>query len=185
MTILEDRPQQYADPQLETLKRRNRFLIITVVMLVVGVLALGAWVIYDVTAGSDTPTNAEIEQLLDDYNAALGPEAGEGFDVDAYRAVVTDDFVLNIFYYRQFGEQLALDSESLAFNEISLASRWHLVEASDPLVIGEGPWVASRIDHWNDPATEEPTISTYVIVDEDGTLKVVAKYAVTLGSQVE
>ena len=105
MTALTDRPQPTETPGTDRLRGRNRVLTITVLVLAVAVLALGAWVIYDLTTESETTGNASIEEVLGDYRSAMGENFGESLDPEAYQAVTTDDFVLHRYTYRQFGDQ--------------------------------------------------------------------------------
>lgn len=58
MTNLTDRPHQVDTAQLGGMERRNRVLTITVVTLAIGLLALGAWAIYDLTAEPNDPSSS-------------------------------------------------------------------------------------------------------------------------------
>ena len=181
MTTLEDRNQQADAPLLDTLHRRNRALIIAVTISSVALLVLAAWVIYDLSTGSDSKTNAEITRLLDDYTAALGPGETDAWNPGAFQGLVTDDFAVEERYYRQFGDTLARHDDVLALDEISVSSTWQLREASDSLVTGDGPWVAARVDNWGDSKSDGWGIGVFVIVDDNGTLKVAEKYWVGIG----
>lgn len=181
MTALEDRPQQVDAPILDSLERRNRVLTITVTILTVALLALAAWVIYDLSTGSDSTGNAEITQLLDDYTAALGPGDADTWDPNALRDLVTDDFAVEERYYRQFGDTLARSFDTFPLDELTVSSTWQLREASAPVVTGEGPWVAAMIDNWGNSDTDSWGLGVFVIVDDNGTLKVASKYWIGIG----
>ena len=67
MTALTDRPKEAGD--LKKVEGRNRFLVITVIVMAVALVGLGTWVIYD---QATTGVDGEIQQVLDDYLAAWG-----------------------------------------------------------------------------------------------------------------
>ena len=74
------------DKQILTLKKRDRRLAWLAGILAVAVVGLGIWLTMELTSGSsESAATAEIEQLLDDYNAAWNSA-----DADAYLALLTD-----------------------------------------------------------------------------------------------
>ena len=185
MTTFKDRPQHVDTPPIDTLERRSRILTITVTILSAVVLVLGAWIVNDLSTGSDSPTNAAITQLLDDYTAALGPGAAEAWDAKAFGNVVTDDFAIGEFYYRLFGDTLAKSTDTFEMDEISLSSTWELRETSEPVITGDGPWIAAKIDNWGDSKSDGWGIGVFVVVDDNGTLKVADKYWIGIGIATE
>jgi len=63
MSAVTDRPPPVDVAQFDRLWRRNRGLTIIVVMLAVGLLALGAWVIYDLTTEPANSYDKERKRL--------------------------------------------------------------------------------------------------------------------------
>ena len=67
------------DHKLEDAHRTNRWLIAAVVVLAIAVVALGAWVVTDLTATSDAEVPAEIATMLNGYTAAWNDYDGDAF----------------------------------------------------------------------------------------------------------
>jgi hypothetical protein len=67
------------DHRLEEAHRRNRWLIAAVVVLAIAVIALGAWVVTDLTATSATEVPAEISTMLDGYTGTWNDYDGDAF----------------------------------------------------------------------------------------------------------
>lgn len=169
MTATTDRPQHTERPEADRLKGRNRVLTITVVVLAVALLGLGAWVIYDLTTESETTGNAEIEQLLSDYRSAVGENVGESLDPEASRAVTTDDFVLHEYTYRQFGDQFDAWYEPHPVHAVQGNLNWQWDPMQAPVIAGEGPWFLSVVENVTGTENRLVGTATYVIVDEGGT----------------
>jgi hypothetical protein len=70
---------------------RSRILTTTVVVLAVVVLGLGAWTVYGMSSTAETAVTAEVQRVVDDYLAAWN-----SFDGEAFRELVTDDYVLDM-----------------------------------------------------------------------------------------
>ncbi len=70
---------QEVDHKLEDAHRVNRWLIAAVAVLSVALIAMGAWVISDLTATSENAVPADIAEMLDDYTAAWNAGDGEAF----------------------------------------------------------------------------------------------------------
>jgi hypothetical protein len=178
MTALTDRPDQVNADQLHQVERRNRLLTITVVVLVLAAVGLGSWIIYDATTDREASVTAEIDQLLDDYISAVSTN-----DAPAYLAVVTDDFVVNDILYYQVGGTFVrgLSSETLDLLVPSMeaaVTEWQFELVGDPIVTGEGPWYVSLVENARNTTEENHRyvgVSTYVVVDDDGTLLVAEK----------
>jgi len=188
MTALTDRPDQVNADQLHQAERRNRLLTITVVVLVLAVFGLGSWIIYDATTDREASVTAEIDQLLDDYISAVSAN-----DAPAYLAVVTDDFVVNDILYYQVGGTLvrSLSSETLDLVATSLefaVTEWQFELVGEPIVTGEGPWYVSLVENARNTTEENHRyvgVSTYVVVDDDGTLLVAEKTWIGARLEVE
>lgn len=67
------------DHKLEEAHRTNRWLIAAVVVLAIAVVALGAWVVTDLTATSATEVPAEISTMLDGYSGTWNDYDGDAF----------------------------------------------------------------------------------------------------------
>jgi uncharacterized membrane protein len=80
------------DHELEEAHRANRWLIAAVVVLVVAVVALGAWVVNDLTSTSETAPPAEVQALVDDFQAAWN-----AYDGDALAGFVDETEFLHVY----------------------------------------------------------------------------------------
>lgn len=143
-----------------------RTLRVWVASLVVLVLGLGAWLIYDLAVPSQTAVSGEIQNLLDDYNAAANAADGE-----AFLALVTDDY----FFESPDGRISATQQASLITYQYS-AYDFTVEQRGEPIMMGDGPWFVATPNHveavgWPDEGIDG--ISTFEIVDVGGgTLKV-------------
>ena len=75
------------DHKLDEAHRTNRWLIAAVVVLAIALVALGAWVISDLTTSSTAEPPAEVQALLADYNASWNV-----YDGDAFLGTVGDGY---------------------------------------------------------------------------------------------
>jgi hypothetical protein len=151
------------DKQILTLKKRDRRLAWLAGILAVAVVGLGIWLTMELTSGSsETAATAEIEQLLDDYNAAWNDA-----DPDAYLALLTDDYTNETAQYGVFtGPELAADFDPVLNR---------LEQISEYTMIGTGPWfvtVASHHDSTPPRFEGADSVSVIKIVEENGTLKI-------------
>jgi hypothetical protein len=186
MTSVSDQPRVDA-VDVDRLRRRSRVLTAAVVVLAVVVISLGVWVVYDTTAAQGTAAPADIEQLIGGYFAAANEN-----DADAADALVTDEFVVYEMIMPMWREaDGSFDTGSLAqarwkelsrqeflngFNLAPLVDA-HVERVGDPVVVGEGPWLAAQAYRWQTPGDiSNPEgyhgISVYTIVAEDGTLRI-------------
>jgi heme A synthase len=67
------------DHKLEVAHRTNRWLVAAVVVLAIAVVALGAWVVNDLTATAATEVPAEITTLVDSYTGTWNEYDGDAF----------------------------------------------------------------------------------------------------------
>jgi hypothetical protein len=67
------------DHKLEEAHRTNRWLIAAVVVLAIAVVALGAWVVNDLTATSATEVPTDIATMLEGYTGAWDDYDGDAF----------------------------------------------------------------------------------------------------------
>ena len=153
-------------PPAETTGRadhNNRGLIITIVVLAIALLALGAWAIYQQTAESETAAPAAVEELLADYYSAFN-----NYDGEAILALTTEGFVHDNGFrtYDQTG-MAALVSGALQ------GVGFRVEKVGDPIVAGDGPYYVAEVNHLTDASeATEHGISTFVVVDTSDGLKI-------------
>lgn len=153
-------------PQIETLdtKAGNRRFITAIGVLVVAVLALGAWVVYDQISEQETAAPAEVRDFLDEYHAAWN-----NYDGAAFLALTTEDYVFD-----SGGAVFDRDAMATTISGSGRAQNFTSEIIGDPVISGDGPTyyvaVVNRLDsslYTTD--IERGGISTFVLVDgEDG-----------------
>jgi hypothetical protein len=144
--------------EIERLQGRIRGLTMTVVLLAIALLGLGAWIIYDSVAGSDTAVTGDIETLLDDYAAAWN-----NYDSEAFLALVTDDYT-----FEGAGEVNTADEEALGIAQLG-AYDWNVTITGDRVIAGDGPtYVALQTNQVTSTAGDMDGISVFTIVETDG-----------------
>ena len=160
--------------------RRNRGLLVAVVVLAAAVVALVGWIVYDQT---NSTVDAEVQQLLDDHR-----EAWMTGDVEALRAITTDaysydevvyindpfdGFKLNFKYTGDFDDAVAdleRGGNTITRGEVA---RWTIEQVGDPIVRTDGPArLVSVNETWVTGALHALAQSQYVLVEEDGQLKI-------------
>ncbi len=173
MTVLADREE--AAESLD-LKRRNRFLVISVVLL--GVVAIGlGFLAFAGNSGSAPP--ADVMQVVDDYNNAILDQ-----DPVAWEATITDDWYYGSNYYGQRG---FLDVESseptiTSYKGMMEFYEWSYEPITEAISSGDGPWIVTMQQRWiNESANAGNRIahdgfSTYVVIDQQGVKRVSAAY---------
>ena len=111
---------------------------------------------------NDNAVSSDVQEVLDAYSASYN-EA----DADAFLAVVTDDFT-----FRSEFDELDAAGQAAAIDELG-AVGWSTEQTGDGIMVGEGPWYVSyptTID--DDMRNPIEGISTVIVVDDSGTLKV-------------
>ncbi len=170
MTTLIDREEQtftdrpVHDPKVDTLRTRNRFLIIALAIVTAAFVALGTWTLVDRSGSSDVAPTAEIQQLLDDYEAAWND-----YDGAAFLALVTDGYGFEIS-----GTTTGAATQALYIDNMGSTS-WHVTQVGDAISAGDGPYYVALVD--NLTAVDYPVdgvdgVSIVTVVDDGGTLKV-------------
>ena len=170
MTISLDRPpaaEMLRDEQ-KPLRNQNRWLKIAVAVLALVALAFGAVLAYNLASGDDSAAPDEVTRILDDFSTANAEN-----DVDLMRSIITDDYVQTIDFYRP-GELSPAFTSVGPFSESSTSRLTYQVERfGDPIVTGDGPWVVSVGETWMpDTFNRDSGTATYVIVDDEGALKI-------------
>jgi hypothetical protein len=153
---------------------RSRTLITAVAVLASVVLVLGAWVVYDQVTEPAMP--GDVQQVIDDYLRAW-----EERDEAAIRAT-TDDFVINEYIYREDADtgEIALyehivdDIDGVVMRGFNYT--WENAQYGQPLVVGDGPWVVTVEENWVYTMQHYDGLAHYIVVDEEGTLKVANHY---------
>ena len=163
-------PQVHTDAEFEREHRRNRGLIITVIILAIVALGLGAALIYQTTTSEALP--AEVEQALDNYIGAW-----EAADTDAFLASVTDDYMITEYIYIESGDSAdplkfsfkIYDDDPAITAEMGVAGADYTVERGEAFVVmGDGPWFVSFEETWTAGPNTMPGVATYLVELVDG-----------------
>jgi hypothetical protein len=166
-----------APERVDATDGNNRWLVVTIVALAVGLVALGAWVLYDQAAEPEMAAPAAVRELMDDYHAAWN-----NYDGDAFLAAVTENY--------SFDNGITTYGRSYVSSMISgmnKASNVKLERIGDLVVIGDGatvaPWAGivayyvatvnrtDRVESGGD-VVDGAGISTFVVVDTGDGLKI-------------
>ena len=198
MTSTTRRPQRHTDEEFDKEHRKSNGLIITVIVLAILLLALGAWVIYDANtsdsadAGSAAGTAAgtmpaEVEAAIDSYIAAWENPSG-----DAFLASVTEDFVINEYIYFEYTDGVRLqdiqsydDPEYVAQSAFDPAFPWIVGRGDMIAITGTGPWYVSFPETWQVESNVLEGIATYMLIDVDGAVKVKNHYWVGISEMIQ
>lgn len=114
-----------------TLERQVRTLRIPLFILAALVLAMGAWIIYDLVQDSTFAPTSEINELVDDYMAAWNE-----YDGDAFLATTREGYTFRSNMTGTFDRD-----EQLFAIEYTLPSLgWQAEMVGDPIVVGGAPW---------------------------------------------
>jgi hypothetical protein len=146
--------------QLETAKRNNRWLIFTVVVLAVALVALGAWVMYDQASQPETAATADINALYDDYVAAWMDA-----DTEAFFDVTTEDYALN-----SFGMSIPRAEQA---NTIATSGDLQLERVGDLVVMAEGPdYFVAAAEQITLRGVDYVGVSAYRVIETEEGLKI-------------
>ena len=166
MTGIDSHPERVDVGQIPPAGGRKRS--ITVMVLVIGLIGLGTWVVYDQTRVPETAVTEEIQRVVDDYLATWNSSDGE-----AFLGLVTIDYALHMTSGSVSITQRAAEaSEMLKGLE---AREWNEAVIGEPIMTGNGPWFVSVVEHFTAPGygpEGADGVSTFTIVDDAGALKV-------------
>lgn len=116
-----------------------------------------------------------VEELIEEYLAAWVDQ-----DEQVVRALVTDGFVINEFIYSvgtevKLSEHIADDIEGVV--NIGFPYSYQNELLGEPVVVGESPlWLVSYEENWTRGTEHLDGVATYVVVDDNGTLKIANHY---------
>ena len=162
MTALTEKPGRVTGDQSGRLQGRLRAMTITVVVLAVAVLGLGAWLIYDMVAGSDTAVSGEIETLLDDYRAAWND-----YDSEAFLALVTDDYTFEFA-----GDVTPAEQQAVAIANSEFVNG-HVEKVGESIMYGDGPnYFVAQANRTTSSQIDMDGISLFTIVQNGDVYKI-------------
>ncbi len=144
--------------QLASARRNNRWLVGAVIVVTVLLLALSAWVVYDLASEPETAATDEVTALYDDYVKAYV----EG-DTEAFFALTTEDYL-----FKAVGDY-AVDRNTQA--NVAVRPGFQIERVGDLMMTGDGPTYFVV-------ATEQaldgsyPGVSAYRIVQTEDGLKI-------------
>lgn len=140
------------EPTTDQLASRNRWLTIAVAVLVIAVLALGAWLAFGSRSLSPNAAPSEVSELMDDYTAAWNAH-----DVDAIAELVAPEYRIHTY-----AGTLDHDLESLRSFLIPFLAEnnWHNTY--------DGPWYAVGGDGIWTVSGEGSTITGSMYRDDEG-----------------
>lgn len=173
MTSTTTQPPSEVAQQPEPSPRRNRGLIVAVVVLAVIAIGLGIALVAQ-TAGDDDSAAIpdDIQAVLDEYLVIW-----ETHDYEALQALVTDDF-RHVNYQGVFEEIPYRDVRTIEMQawmgRTEPPPNLQIERVGEPIVRGDGPWYVSIAENWDGsvPGIRHAYISTYVVVDTDGELRI-------------
>jgi hypothetical protein len=149
--------------------RRVTVLSVAVAMVVAGCSSGGS----DTTTTATPTTVSESEQTIDEYNTAW-----EEQDPEALLAVVTDDFEEEYRWYTQVDDRVSYGGDSWGATEAASyaeSSSYQIELSGEVIVVGDGPWFVSVAESQTGGGYAYEGTATYVVVDDDGTLKLARK----------
>ena len=110
----------------------------------------------------------EIEALINTYL-----DSWETKDEAALRASVTDSLIVNEYWYTLKGtlvEEINAVADDIV--EFGFGYDWQNEIVGEPTVVGDGPWIVTYRELWQEQSEHLDGIATYVVIIEDGELKI-------------
>lgn len=156
MTILTDRP---ATRDEWVRGGRVRGLTITVIVLVLALIGLGAWAVYDYVGERDSAVSGDVQTLLDDYTAAWNEHDGT-----AFLALVTSDYT--------FDNGVTVTSAEDQAVVIGASTSFAVEVVGEAIMVGDGPWTVAQANQTTYLDTDSLGMSILTVVEQGGVLKV-------------
>jgi hypothetical protein len=125
------------------------------------------------TTAVASTTVSEPEQAIDEYNTAWNEQ-----DPEALLAVVTDDFVEEYHWYTQLDDHVSVGTDSWGATgaaSYAASSDFQIELSGEAIVVGDGPWFVSVAESQTGGGNAYEGTTAYVVVDDDGTLKLARK----------
>lgn len=174
MTSVTDRPRQ-EPPEVAEVKKRNRFLTVTLVVVAVALIGLGAWVVFDGDSAEVTPP-AEVLEVIANFEEAISTD-----DVELLESTLAEDFTWPYAWYPVGGSRTFLEGElsrAETVHRTTVNDRW--VEwirspIGDLTTIGEGPWHVSMPTRWDLQGGAWEGITIYTVVEDDAGRKLISE----------
>ena len=169
MTDVTDRPPTKA-AEVDSVKRTNRLLVITVVVLAMALVGLGAWALLD-DGSSEAAPPAAVEQVIASYE-----EARNTLNPELFESIVTDDFTAPYTTFTVGASQVwdtGTSTRTDVLHGLTTSEGWVAWEVSrvgDPTSVGDGPWHVSVPTVWVISGGAWEGIAVYTVVDDGGTL---------------
>ena len=183
MTITTERPPADELPS-EGHRDRHRIVYVVTAILAVATVVLGGILLFGDDSGDGASMPSEVEQVLDQYL-----EAAATGDFEAFEAVVTPEFRRPMYLGNLYGGPPDRDVDDIEYfrDEYDGTRGYEIERIGDPIVRGDGPWFVSFAETWNYPPQDlqYETISTYALVERDGTILIDDAYRVEIAVPME
>lgn len=162
MTAVTGKPNAVSGEEVRKLEGRLRAMTITVVVLAVALVGLGAWMVYDLATEPETAATSEVAAVLEDYTAAWND-----YDGDALLSLVTD------YYTFVFGSDVRT-GEAQAEQLAGLGGiNWHAEEIGDVIMVGSGPrYFVAEANRLTSDVGDGEGISSFIVVEDGDTYKI-------------
>ncbi len=165
MTALTDRPPHEA-PEVGRLRRKNRLLAVTLVVVVVAMVGLGAWILFDYDSSEAAPP-AEVLEVIRGYEEAVTTN-----NAQLAESITTEDFTRPYVLY-PLGGLVIFDEADMSradvIRELTYGegwSEWVVSPIGEARAVGEGPWHVSVPTSFSLKGNAWEGISLYTIVDD-------------------
>ncbi|MDC3402484.1 hypothetical protein OAX95_00945 [bacterium] len=183
MTITTERPPADELPS-EGHRDRHRIVYVVTAILAVATIVLGGILLFGDDSGDGASMPSEVEQVLDQFLEAVNAD-----DFEAFEAVVTPEFRRPMYLGNLYGGPPDRNVDGIEYyrNRLDGHPTWDGVQIGDPIVRGDGPWFVSFAETWKATAWKGQleVISTYALVERDGTILIDDAYRVEIAVPME
>ena len=178
MATVTDRPERAESVELESLRRRNRTMTTTAIVLAIALVAAVVWALASGgTSSAGTVSAPEVEAAVDAYIDAFNR-----YDREAAEAAITEDYM----YYHPnnhpvFVTQSPAENDATAGEVLMSIGGYYEIhdyqweKLGQRTVIGDGPWLVTqpiRVTSSLERDRLVEGISTLTVVDDDGVLRI-------------